>query len=45
MLTNYILVDFELIRAIYNWEIGLRVILSRKQKRVKAANEDFRSTY
>lgn len=37
MLTNYTLVDFELIRTFYNWVIELRVILSRKQKRGKAA--------
>ena len=45
MLTNYTLVDFELIRTLYILAVGLGVILSRNQKRENAAGEGFGSRH
>ena len=45
MLTNYTLVDFELIRTLYNLEMWQKVILSRNRKQKKAGNEGFETRY
>lgn len=45
MLTNYTLVDFELIRTLYTLNMGLCVILSRNPKQKKAENVRFGSRH